>query len=209
MRLPLGIEPCPFLLRGVYLLYYEYGGIVLMKQNIRLRELAFFLAMCGGVFCACFCVLSVANDRHSALYRVDMHKSELRGWEACRETKPALFRENEGVVSRCAKSLAEAEGSFWVKLSPRQLVGLYVLGGLGGALGGYLAVWVVGRCLGLAVCGLAGLAAAGSRRKTPDGPMSALYQSAGPANVDLGEKSPGRNERERSKIAVREPLECH
>jgi hypothetical protein len=180
-----------------------------MKPNRRLRDVVFFMALCSGVFCACFCVLSVANERHSALYMVDMHKSELRGWEACRETKPALFRENEGVVGRCAKSLAEAEGSFWVKLSPRQLVGLYVLGGFGGAVGGYLAVWVVGRCLGLAVCWLAGLAAAGSRRKTPQRAMSALYESAGPANADMGEKSPGRNDRERSKIAVREPVECH
>jgi len=56
--------------------------------------------------------------------------------------------------------------------------------------------------------GLGGLAAAGSRQKTPEGSMSALYQSAGFVNGDTGEQSPGRNERERSKIAVREPVEC-
>ena len=92
-----------------------------MKTNHTWHDLTLLLAICVGVFFACFCVLAVADKRETAQYRVNMYKHDLQGWEACRRTKPALFRENEEAISHCVTSLAEAQASFWVNLPPRQL----------------------------------------------------------------------------------------
>jgi len=119
-----------------------------IKSGRKLRELLCFVAICGGIFGGCSCVLSVASARDSVLYRVNLHRGELLGWEACRETRPGLFRENEIAVARCVESLAEAEGSFWANLSVRKVMGLYVLAAVGGAAGGYLATYIL--CSGCA-----------------------------------------------------------
>lgn len=122
-----------------------------MKPGMKLREFTFYLAICGGVFTACFCVLWIVNERDAAMYRLDMYKSDLQGWEACRETQPELLKTNETAVNHCVKSFAEAEGSFWVRLAPRELAALYVLAGPGVAIAGCLVVWLFGRALALLI----------------------------------------------------------
>lgn len=151
---------------------------MLVKSGRRLRELLCFLAICGGIFGCCHCVLAVASARDSALYRVNFHRDELLGWGACRETKPGLFRENEIAIARCVQSLAEAEGSFWVNLSIHQLMGLYLLAAVGGAAGGYLTTYVL--CSGglLAVRTVRGWFVLSPASKTPEPAEPALDNPA-------------------------------
>jgi hypothetical protein len=122
-----------------------------MKTSRTWRDITLFLAVCAGVFCACFAVVSVANEHHTARYRVDMHKSDLAGWEACRQTDPNLFRENEQAVSRCAKSLAKAEDSFWARLSTQKLIAIYAVAGFVGAVVGFAAIWLTARSIAMAL----------------------------------------------------------
>ena len=141
---------------------------MLVKSGRRLREFLCFLTICGGIFGCCYCVLSVASARDSALYRVNLYRGELLGWEACRESGPDLFRENEIAVARCVESLAEAEGSFWANLSIRRLMGLYLLAAVGGAAGGYLAAYVLCSGGALAVRRVRGWFVLSPVPKTPD-----------------------------------------
>jgi hypothetical protein len=114
-----------------------------MKRKRVLHGTTFFLAICVSAFSLCFCFMLMAGEYYSARKKLDMHNRELQGWEACRQTKPAYVKENAEAVNLCLKSLDEAKGNFWVKLPKAQLVGLFVLGGLGSATGGYLATWAV------------------------------------------------------------------
>jgi len=122
-----------------------------MKRKSGLRGVAFLLAICASVFSACLCVLLMAGEYHSAQYNFDIHKRDIEGWEAFRQTKHAYFKANEEAVSSCLKSFEEARGNFWVRLPKVQLAGLFVLAGLGSAIGGYVVTWSViwFSCLGI------------------------------------------------------------
>ncbi len=122
-----------------------------MKRKHRLRGIIFFLAISASVFSACFCVVLMAGEYHSARYKLDTHKQELQGWEACRQTEPDYFKTNAETVSGCLKSLEKAQDNFWVKLPKTKLVGLFVLAGLGSAIGGYLTTWLVTWCCCLGI----------------------------------------------------------
>lgn len=122
-----------------------------MKRKCRLRSVTWFLAICASVLSACFCVLLMADDYYSARYKLDTHSQEFQGWEACRQTEPTYFEANAEAVSACLKSLEEAQDNFWVKLPKAQLIGLFVLAGLGSATGGFLATWAVVWFVGLGI----------------------------------------------------------
>jgi uncharacterized protein HemX len=93
----------------------------------------------------------MADDYYSARYKLDTHSQEFQGWEACRQTKPTYFEANAEAVSACLKSLEEAQDNFWVKLPKAQLIGLFVLAGLGSATGGFLATWAIVWFVGLGI----------------------------------------------------------
>lgn len=114
-----------------------------MKRKRVLHGTTFFLAICVSAFSLCFCFMLMAGEYYSARKKLDTHNRELQGWEACRQTKPAYVKENAEAVNLCLKNLDEAKANFWVKLPKAQLVGLFVLGGIGSATGGYLVTWVV------------------------------------------------------------------
>ena len=114
-----------------------------MKRKGRLRGVTFFLAICAGVFSASFCVLLMAEEYHSARYKLDKYNLEFQGWEACKETKPAYYKANAEAVTSCLKTLGEAKDNFWVKLPKAQLAGLFALAALSSAAGGYLAARLV------------------------------------------------------------------
>ena len=114
-----------------------------MKRKYGLRRITLFLSICLSVFSACFCVLLMANEYYTARHKLDIYNKEFQGWEACRQTEPTYFKSNAETVSSCLKSLEEAKGNFWVKLPKNQIIILFVLAGLGSAIGGYLAVWLV------------------------------------------------------------------
>jgi hypothetical protein len=122
-----------------------------MKRKCGLRSVTLFLAICVSVFSACFCVLLMADDYHSARYKLDAHSQEFQGWEACRQTKPAYYETNAEAVNTCRKSLEEAKDNFWVKLPKAQSIGLFVLAGLGSATGGFLATWAIVWFVGLGI----------------------------------------------------------
>jgi len=122
-----------------------------MKLKCRLRSVTLFLAICASVFSACFCVLLMADDYYSARYKLDTHSQEFQGWEACRQTKPTYFEANAEAVNTCLESLEEAQDNFWVKLPKAQLIGLFVLAGLGSATGGFLATWAIVWFVGLGI----------------------------------------------------------
>jgi len=109
------------------------------------------LAILAGVVCACYFILSVADKYYSAQSALSMYKQDLQGWDACRVMKPAFFKANAEAVSQCLSNLADAQDDFWVNLPKAQLVGLYISAALGGAAGGYLAVWTVVQLVTLAV----------------------------------------------------------
>ncbi|MCJ7673619.1 MAG: hypothetical protein MUO33_00530 [Sedimentisphaerales bacterium] len=112
-----------------------------MNVKSRWREITLFLAIAAGIFCACYCVLSMANNYYVARYNLDIYTQDLQGWDACRQTEPGYYRANAEVVNSCLKNLGAARENFWVNLPTGQLVGLFVLAGLGGAAGGYLSTW--------------------------------------------------------------------
>jgi len=112
-----------------------------MSPRRRLRDITLWVAITVGIICACFCILTVADKYYSAHQKLDMYRQSLHGWEACRKTRPAFYRANAEAVNYCLKNLSEAQGNFWVNLPIGQLAGMYVLAGIGGAAGGYLATW--------------------------------------------------------------------
>ena len=114
-----------------------------MKLHGKLRSVTFFLAICASGIFASFCILLMAGEHQSARYRLEIHSLEFQGWEACKQTKPAYFKDNAEAVTSCIKGLNEARDNFWVKLPKAQLAGLYVLAGVGGAIIGYLVTWIV------------------------------------------------------------------
>ena len=114
-----------------------------MKLQGKLRSITFFLAICASGILASFCILLMAGEYQSARYRLEIHSLEFQGWEACKQTKPAYFKDNAEAVTSCIKCLNEARDNFWVKLPKAQLAGLYVLAGVGGAIIGYLVTWIV------------------------------------------------------------------
>ena len=154
---------------------------MLIRPGQRLHELLLFLAVCGAIFGCSYSVLSVASARDSALYKVNLYKGELLGWEACREAKPGLFRENEIAIARCVKSLVEAQDNFWADLSVRQLTGLYFLAAAGGAAGGYLATYALLRGGTIAVRRVRGWFVFSPAPKTPDRAAPALDNPASSA----------------------------
>ncbi|UCG58402.1 MAG: hypothetical protein JSU70_02635 [Phycisphaerales bacterium] len=133
-----------------------------MKPRHGAQRVAIFLAMAVGVFCACCCVLLVAERHYWARNRLDRYRQELEGWEACRVGEPSFYRANVDVVSLCLENLTESQQDFWVKVSNVQLMGLYILAGLGGAVGGSLATWVVLSFTRKVVCGPVGRLMRGS-----------------------------------------------
>ncbi len=114
-----------------------------MKRKDKLRGITFFLAISVGVFSSSFCVLLMAGEYQSARYELDRYNLEFQGWEACKQTKPAYFKDNAEAVSSCLKSLDQARSNFWVKIPKTQLAGLFVLAVLSSAIGGFLAAWLV------------------------------------------------------------------
>jgi hypothetical protein len=88
----------------------------------------------------------MAGEYYTARHKLDIYSKESEGWEACRQTEPTYFKSNAEAVSSCQKNLEEAKGNFWVTLPKNQMIGLYVLAGLGSAICGYLAVWSVWFC---------------------------------------------------------------
>ncbi len=114
-----------------------------MKLHGKLRSVTFFLAICAGGISASFCILLMAGEHQSARYRLEIHSREFQGWEACKQTKPAYFKDNTEAVTACIKALNEARDKFWVKIPKAQLAGLFVLAGVGGAISGYLVTWIV------------------------------------------------------------------
>jgi len=122
-----------------------------MNVQHRLREIRLLLAISVGVFCACSCVLSMANSYYLARSNLDSYTRDLQGWEACRQARPAYYRANTEAVDSCLKGLDAARDNFWVRLSTGQRAGLFILAGLGGTVGGYLATWAVIWFVGLAI----------------------------------------------------------
>lgn len=118
-----------------------------MNRKYGLRKITLFLSMCVSVFSACFCVLLMANEYYTARNKLDMYSKESQGWEACRQTEPTYFEANAEAVSNCLKNLQEAKSNFWATLPKNQVITLFVLAGLGSAIGGYLAVWSVWFCV--------------------------------------------------------------
>jgi hypothetical protein len=114
-----------------------------MKLHGKLRSVTFFLAICASGISASFCILLMAGEHQSARYRLEIHSLEFQGWEACKQTKPAYFKDNAEAVTVCIKALNEARDNFWVKIPKVQLAGLFVLAGVGGAISGYLVTWIV------------------------------------------------------------------
>ena len=87
-----------------------------MNQNNSFRRITSFLATCAGITSACICVLLIAGEYHSARSKVNLHNSEVQGWEACRQANPDYYRASEQSVSSSKKNLAEARGNFWVRI---------------------------------------------------------------------------------------------
>ena len=114
-----------------------------MKRKYGLRSITLFLSICVSVFSACFCVLLMAGEYYTARHKLDIYSKEFQGWEACRQTEPTYFKSNAEAVSSCLNNLEEAKDNFWVQLPETEIIGLFVLAGLGSAISGYLAVWSV------------------------------------------------------------------
>jgi hypothetical protein len=114
-----------------------------MKLHGKLRSVTFFLAICASGISASFCILLMAGEHQSARYRLEIHSQEFQGWAACKQTKPAYFKDNTEAVTSCINGLNEARDNFWVKIPKAQLAGLFVLAGVGSAISGYLVTWIV------------------------------------------------------------------
>jgi hypothetical protein len=83
----------------------------------------------------------MAGDYYSARNKLEIYTNELQGWEACRQTEPSYFESNTDAVNTCINNLEEAKNNFWVKHPKNKIIPLFVLAGLGSAIGGYLVVW--------------------------------------------------------------------
>jgi len=114
-----------------------------MTRKNEFQRITLFLAILAAVFCACYCILTIADKYYSARSRLDLHMQELKGWDACRKTTPAVFRENADAVNYCLENLRAAQQNFWSNLSETQLIGLLALAGAGGASGGYFGTWTI------------------------------------------------------------------
>ena len=116
-----------------------------MKLKGKLRGVTFFLAICASGILAPFCILLMAGEYQSAHDRLEIQSREFQGWEACKQTKPAYFKDNAEEVAACTKGLNEAKENFWVKTPKVQLAGLFLLVGVGSAISGYLITLIVVR----------------------------------------------------------------
>ena len=114
-----------------------------MKRKYGVRSITLFLSICVSVFSACFCVLLMAGEYYTARNKLEIYNNEFQGWEACRQTEPNYYKANAEAVSSCLNNFEEAKSNFWVKLPKTKVIVLFVLAGLGSAIGGYLAVWFV------------------------------------------------------------------
>jgi hypothetical protein len=114
-----------------------------MKRKRGLRSITLFLSISVSVFSACLCVLLMANEYYTARNKLDIYTNEYQGWEACRQTEPTYYNANAEAVRSCHENLEEAKDNYWVTLPKNKLIGLFVVAGLGSAIGGYLAVWSV------------------------------------------------------------------
>lgn len=114
-----------------------------MKLKYGLRSITLFISMCVSVAAACFCVLLMANEYYTARNKLDIYTNEYEGWEACRVTEPTYFQANAEAVSTCKSNLEKAKDDFWANLTKNKLIAMFVFGGLGSAISGYLAVWSV------------------------------------------------------------------
>jgi hypothetical protein len=85
----------------------------------------------------------MAGEYYTARHKLDIYSKEFQGWEACRQTEPTYFEANAEAVSNCQKNLEEAKSNFWATLPKNQAITLFVLVGLGSAIGGYMAIWFV------------------------------------------------------------------
>jgi hypothetical protein len=122
-----------------------------MSTKSKLYRITLFLAIIVGVSCACYGVLSVADQYYRAQNKLNVCIESAQGWEACRKIKPEFYEANTDTVSTSMKNLDEAQNNFWVKLPKSRLVGLYVLVGLTGAVGGCLISWIVFWFSGMAI----------------------------------------------------------
>jgi len=122
-----------------YFLYYGYGGGVMKLRG--LRGIPLIVAISASVILACISVLLMAGEYHSARFNLETYDREYQGWQAFRQMKPAYYEDNKEAVGACLTSLDAARDNFWVKRSMRELVGLFILAGLGSAAGGFLAIW--------------------------------------------------------------------
>jgi hypothetical protein len=134
-----------FATRDRLVIFYMWG-VNVMKRKYGLRKIKFFLPISVSVFSACFCVLLMASEYYTARNKLEIYSKESQGWEACRQTEPTYYEANAEAVSNCLKNLEEAKNNFWATLPKNQVITLFVLAGLGSAIGGYLAVWSVWFC---------------------------------------------------------------
>jgi len=122
--------------------YIFLRGPNIMKQKSILSSVT-FLATLASVLSASCCITFMAVQYNSARTKFDVLNREFQGWQACRQTKPAYYEANKEALSDCVISLDEARRNFWIRLPKVHLLGLFVLSGLGSAIGGYLATWIV------------------------------------------------------------------
>jgi hypothetical protein len=108
-----------------------------------LRGIPLFVAISASVIFACISVLLVAGEYHSARFNLDTYDREYQGWRACRQMNPAYYEDNKEAVSSCLTSLEAARDNFWLQRPMVELVGLFIIAGLGSAAGGYLGSWGV------------------------------------------------------------------
>lgn len=129
------------------------------RKHTKIRSVTFFLAICVSVFSASFCLWLMAAEYQSARDTLDTYNRQFEAWQACQQTKPAYYKANTEAVAACIKSLNEARANFWVKLPKRKLAASFALVGLGSAIAGYLATWILlwgtGLCIYKLVTGLA------------------------------------------------------
>lgn len=114
-----------------------------------LHGITLFLAIGASVVLACVSVLLMAGEYQSARFDMDTHVREYQGWQAFRQTNPAYYEDNKEAVSACMKSLEAAQDNFWLQRSKAELVGMFIIAGLGSAIGGYLAIWALVGVIGI------------------------------------------------------------
>ncbi|MEJ2701725.1 MAG: hypothetical protein P8Z79_04720 [Sedimentisphaerales bacterium] len=100
-----------------------------------------FLAISASVVSASVCVLVMVGEYHSAQYSLDTHEREYQGWQAFRQTNPTYYDDNKEAVASCQSSLEADRNNFWLKRSPAELAGLFIVSGLASGAGGYVGTW--------------------------------------------------------------------